>query len=164
MLHNVLVRNTCVQQKPPDLSVGSVTRLRIGFSLTLLLCLITFAGMAQEDSEGITLNFTFHNDNPVIAQGADGEWDGGTIQIGCVIHEDGVFHMMYDGAEAVEGPWAIGYASSTDGLTWTKYPGNPVVTVDLEIYSNGINGGPCYVEDGQWIMYAHPTEVHAYMP
>ena len=25
MLHNVVVRNTCVQQKPPDLSVGSVT-------------------------------------------------------------------------------------------------------------------------------------------
>ena len=27
MLHNVVVQNTCVQQKPPDLSVASVTKV-----------------------------------------------------------------------------------------------------------------------------------------
>ena len=29
MLHNVVVRNTCVQQKPPDVSVESVTNQHV---------------------------------------------------------------------------------------------------------------------------------------
>jgi beta-1,2-mannobiose phosphorylase / 1,2-beta-oligomannan phosphorylase len=43
------------------------------------------------------------------------EWDEAT----------GLFRMWYSGGEQYE-PDAIGYATSEDGRTWTKRPGNPV--------------------------------------
>jgi PKD repeat protein len=42
-----------------------------------------------------------------------------------VWYEDGKYHMLY---EAKGSNWAIGYANSTDGKTWTKYSGNPVIS------------------------------------
>ena len=36
-----------------------------------------------------------------------------------------LFRMWYSGGDQYE-PDAIGYAFSTDGLHWTKHPGNPV--------------------------------------
>ena len=48
MLPNVVVRNTCVQQKPPDLSVGSVNETNQGMALDAMInavtaCLIVLA-------------------------------------------------------------------------------------------------------------------------
>ncbi|MDR2041805.1 MAG: hypothetical protein LBP98_05745 [Tannerella sp.] len=42
---------------------------------------------------------------------------------------EGVFKMWYSGGEQNE-PNAIGYATSRDGLRWTKYAGNPVFAAD----------------------------------
>jgi hypothetical protein len=40
--------------------------------------------------------------------------------------------MWYSGGEQYE-PNAIGYATSPDGLTWTKYPQNPIFSADKAI-------------------------------
>jgi predicted GH43/DUF377 family glycosyl hydrolase len=42
---------------------------------------------------------------------------------------DGVFKMWYSGGEQYE-PDAIGYATSRDGMSWTKHPANPVFRED----------------------------------
>jgi hypothetical protein len=38
--------------------------------------------------------------------------------------------MWYHGNENVPAHAAIGYATSPDGITWTKYEGNPVLTIE----------------------------------
>ena len=66
---------------------------------------------------------------PVLLRGAPGEWDFGSLQPGAVIWDGALFHMWY-GAGAVPGgagTWHTGYATSPDGVTWTKHPDNPVL-------------------------------------
>jgi hypothetical protein len=68
--------------------------------------------------------------NPVVVRGAPGDWDGGHIQPGAVLWDGATFHMWYGGCVSGDlGPCATGYATSPDGVTWTKDPGNPVLTV-----------------------------------
>jgi len=80
-------------------------------------------------TDGVTWNK--YEYNPVLERGAPGEWDGGSLQPGAVIWDGALFHMWY-GAGAVPGgagTWNTGYATSEDGVEWTKHPDNPVLTV-----------------------------------
>ena len=42
-----------------------------------------------------------------------------------MILDNGVYGMWYDGHDSTV--WRIGYATSEDGIHWTKYMGNPVL-------------------------------------
>ena len=79
----------------------------------------------------------------VLKPGRDGDWDGLLVGRPSVLHEGDVFRMWYDGrkdlppgapAEGVpKSPTSsrsVGYATSKDGLRWTKHPGNPVLGGD----------------------------------
>ena len=45
-----------------------------------------------------------------------------------VLHEDGLFKMWYMGcATGIGYNAALGYATSADGLAWTKHAGNPIL-------------------------------------
>ena len=46
-----------------------------------------------------------------------------------VIYDGGVYRMWYTGRGAPGASSRIGYATSPDGITWTKYAGNPVLDV-----------------------------------
>jgi len=65
--------------------------------------------------------------NPVLQPGAPGEWDGLFIESPSVVKTNGQYYMLYTGVDTT---WraAIGLAVSSDGITWTKYPGNPVIS------------------------------------
>ena len=73
--------------------------------------------------DGIT--WTKHQKNPVIEPGSDGRWDSGEISPGDVIFDGETYKMWYSGRFPSWGN--IGYATSPDGLTWTKYRYNPVL-------------------------------------
>jgi predicted GH43/DUF377 family glycosyl hydrolase len=70
-------------------------------------------------------SWTKYEDNPVIDVGSPGSFDDDWVGPGSVIVEDGLYRMWYTAARDV-GPdsydWTIGYAESTDGLSWTKHP------------------------------------------
>jgi len=72
--------------------------------------------------------WTRYEGNPVLVEGASGEWDdhGATFASVIVDQTAGEFRMYYHGW-AFSGPHQIGLATSPDGLNWTKYAGNPVV-------------------------------------
>jgi hypothetical protein len=57
---------------------------------------------------------------PVLS-GTGGEWDEGSITPGGVLLDGETYHMWY-----VAG-WRIGYAWSSDGISWTKSSRNPVL-------------------------------------
>jgi len=66
---------------------------------------------------------------PVLTRGAPGAWDELKREKVQVVQEGGTFKMWYEGHTAAGGQATskIGYATSSDGLTWIPYAGNPVI-------------------------------------
>jgi len=89
--------------------------------------------------DGIT--WTKYEDNPVLDLGAPGEWDDLLVGDPFVLFEDGTYKMWYSGQNGPND--RTGYATSPDGITWTRYAGNPVLNLG---------------ESGEWDDY------HAYTP
>lgn len=73
-----------------------------------------------------------HSGNPIM-NGTSGMWDAAAVGNAMVIYDEGMYKMWYAGHDGT-GVLRIGYATSPDGITWTKYAGNPV----LEIGSQGM--------------------------
>jgi len=63
--------------------------------------------------------------NPVIESLGSGSWEYGRVEAPMVVYDGTVFHMWYRGGNYTNSQ--IGYAWSTDGVNWEKYPGNPVL-------------------------------------
>jgi len=61
---------------------------------------------------------------PVLV-GTSGMWDEQGVEQPHVIHKGGEYHMWYGGFR--DGKGQIGYATSPDGITWTKTVTNPVL-------------------------------------
>ena len=59
-----------------------------------------------------------------------GAWDSGTLSVGPVVHGASGYRMWY-GATADGMVWRVGLATSRDGISWTKYPGNPIIVPPL---------------------------------
>ncbi len=73
------------------------------------------------------LDFVPLDDNPVFAGTGKDTWDQKIRERGYILFEDGEYHMWYTGfREAPDQEMHLGYATSPDGLTWTRYPGNPI--------------------------------------
>ena len=75
-----------------------------------------------ESADGI--NWTKFPDNPVLRG----------VGTSTVVFDGTSYHMWYLDREALPPQeTSIGYASSPDGINWTKFPGNPVVTVQTPV-------------------------------
>lgn len=62
------------------------------------------------------------DENPVLEIGSPGEWDSYFIHPSSVIHHNGQYLMYYWAGDVYPGgKWHIGLATSTDGITWSKY-------------------------------------------
>ncbi len=71
------------------------------------------------------------NPKPVLSPGKRGEWDDLRVETPSVIKVGDTYHLYYSGADeagAKEAVYAIGHATSPDGVTWTKDPRNPILT------------------------------------
>jgi hypothetical protein len=56
--------------------------------------------------------------------GTPNAWDRGGIGRGIsVLKRNGRYEMWYTGVDD-QNNWGIGYATSLDGINWTKYPNN----------------------------------------
>ena len=69
--------------------------------------------------------------SPVAASNAPqsaADWDGLSVGTPMVILDGGTYRMWYGGRGVnFYSPHGVGYAGSPDGVTWTKYAGNPVL-------------------------------------
>jgi len=71
--------------------------------------------------------WTKHPGNPVLDVGPPGAWDDYTIYSPTVLFDGTEYKMWYHGTDG--STFRIGYATSPDGIIWTKHPGNPVLDV-----------------------------------
>jgi predicted GH43/DUF377 family glycosyl hydrolase len=62
---------------------------------------------------------------PVLDIGNNGEWDDERVERACVIKDGATYKMWYSGYNGSK--YKIGYATSSDGINWEKYAGNPVL-------------------------------------
>jgi len=84
-------------------------------------------GLAYSD-DGI--NWTREATNPVFTKGNPGDWDGTWVESPAVLydHETGKYSMWYNGMDTNSWKVQIGLATSDDGINWSRYSGNPVIT------------------------------------
>lgn len=66
-------------------------------------------------------------DNPILKPGP-GIYDNVSISAHSVMYDLPLYKMWYSGRYSGNYTHSIGYATSTDGVHWTKYSGNPVMT------------------------------------
>ena len=100
------------------------------------------------------INWIKHSENPVLSP-TPGAWDGLGIETVTVIKDTSTlinerYRMWYAGSDdPICGLYQIGYAYSSDGIHWTKYSGNPVLTNgNASSWENAGPEGPTVIKDG----------------
>ncbi len=102
------------------------------------------------------ISWTKYASNPVLDVGSAGEWDEAGFEAPYVIKDGPASYKMWYGGKDAGDTWRIGYATSTDGITWTKYAGNPVIDLGMDNYNNVGVLQPSVIYDGgtykMWLM------------
>jgi hypothetical protein len=96
-------------------------------------------GLALSHDGGLT--FERWPQNPVLSEGSPGTFDsGGVADPDVTWDEQRKVYRMWYGAQSFPTGTSIGYAISADGIEWTRYPGNPVISAGAEGFQEV--GGP----------------------
>lgn len=102
------------------------------------------------------VRFSPYKINPVFAA-EPGKWDARIRERGWIMIEDGVYKMWYTGYDSPDGTRLLGYATSKDGIAWTRHPKNPLVKdlwiEDMMIVKN----------DGKYWMFAEGVNDRAHL-
>lgn len=62
----------------------------------------------------------------ILDKGAADDWDGADVSSPVVWIDGSTWHMLFEGRNLTNQQGAIGHATSSDGLTWTKDAANPI--------------------------------------
>lgn len=108
---------------------------------------------------------TRYGSNPLVPQGGAGAFD--ETKTGCryiIKMGAGDYRMWYEGVDASNAS-QVGYATSPDGLIWTKYGSNPVMTHERADENAEVAPKTVLYEGGVFKMWYHgggPTGRHIY--
>ena len=90
----------------------------------------TLTVLPTDTPPALQINFTPSENNPIVSTGNSGEWDYYRAFGARVVLIEDTFHLFYGGwGEETNG---IGYATSSDGFTFTKHNTNPIFQPDGE--------------------------------
>ena len=99
-------------------------------------------GLATSDNG---ISWTKHLANPVLT-GTIGAWDESGEHAPFVMKENGIYKMWYEGSDG--DVRRLGYATSTNGIDWSKYAGNPILQPDPGGYDQEVVGHGTLLNDG----------------
>ena len=99
-------------------------------------------------------------DGMVMDVGAAGQWDDQYASFPGIWKDSNTWYLVYEGAgdgdSANSSPGDIGLATSTDGLNFVKYPGNPILRHNATGWENNNIGTPSlYKANGTWYLFYH---------
>ncbi len=86
--------------------------------------------------------------NPIITPSSSG-WDSQAVLPSNVIFNGTCYLMFYRGRSSST-PHEIGMATSSDGVTWTKYSGNPVLKISTSGWDNNYLKDPFVIYNGNY--------------
>ena len=92
--------------------------------IIITVVVILFGGWTDLFAQTI---WTKYSGNPVLNLGSSGDWDDSGVILPAVIKESDTFKMWYHGDDG--SATRIGYATSEDGVTWTRSASNPVLVL-----------------------------------
>ncbi len=72
------------------------------------------------------VQFNTWSNNSVFEGTGENTWDQNIRERGYILKENGTYHMWYTGLRSGGPALALGYATSPDGFTWTRYADNPI--------------------------------------
>jgi hypothetical protein len=124
----------------------------VGGLLLVMLLTCTLAAQAQGPIAGPPGPLTKYEGNPVVVTGTVGSWDSNSVIASTVISDGTTYKMWYTGADA-GGIYSMGYVTSTNGITWTKYAGNPVITGTPGSWDNVIAMGSVVFDGATYHMW-----------
>lgn len=127
-------------------------------SIALMVALSAVPGTVRGQDGEPTISFSAHPGNPILQRGDADAWDGGNGLVFApqIVRHGDLYYMFYTGADNDRAMDAgIGYATSPDGITWTKSSNNPILTpsgagYDAMCISVGV---PLIEPDGTWVLY-----------
>ncbi len=94
-------------------------------------------------------DFYRYSGNPILPNGPTSSWDSNEVSRHWVIYNGTGYMMWFTGVDS-SNKWEIGLATSSDGISWTKYSGNPVLTVGGSgTWESGYIGRPTVIFDGK---------------
>ncbi|MBC8319880.1 MAG: hypothetical protein H8E34_04080 [Bacteroidetes bacterium] len=130
---------------------------------------ITHTGLA---TSGDGINWKKYNDpttgqhpflesDPVLPAGNKKEWDSHMTWMAFVYNTPEGFNMYYTGTTYIKGldKSSIGFASSRDGIHWTKHPDNPIYRVEDDSFLANIHKDA--IIEGPWLVF-HDTVCYMY--
>jgi len=117
-----------------------------------LLCLVLTPLSVFAESRlfpDVLTQFSVIGDGSPIFSGTSDAWDGEIRERGWILKDGGTFKMWYTGYRSDGDPVKrLGYATSSDGRNWRRYPGNP-------IYDGGwIEDVMVLKHDDRYVMFA----------
>lgn len=94
------------------------------------------------------VNWETHAGNPVLATGSPGSWDDTITSGPAIIKDGGLYKMWYHGCNSNYTACSIGYATSPNGVDWTKYANNPVLIGSADSWDSAILTSPAVIKNG----------------
>jgi len=97
-----------------------------------LALLLSLAPARQPQGEQVAfppelVQFKPYQKEPVFAAGPKGAWDEKIRERGWILIENGQYKLWYTGYDGTkDGLRMLGYATSPDGVKWTRHPKNPI--------------------------------------
>ncbi len=105
--------------------------------LKLFACVVTVMVLLAPSQAGAQTTWFKYEGNPVLGYGPAGGWDQGMVLATRVLFKDALYHMWYVGTAGGSASPSIGYATSPNGITWSKCASNPVLSADLGSWEGG---------------------------
>ncbi len=98
----------------------------VTFAFLLLSCDVDLFNSALID---VSQDFIRYANNPVMVP-TGGGWESKSMERPCVVIDGDVYRMWYIANNGTTAQ--MGYATSSDGITWSRYAGNPVWTGNIQ--------------------------------
>lgn len=103
------------------------------------------------------VNFEPYEHNPLFTGTGADTWDARIRERGFILREDDGYHMWYTGYRGDDDQMKLGYATSKDGIEWTRYPGNPIFA------ESWVEDMIVVKHDGLYYMFAEGTDDVAHL-